>query len=98
MAMLVRYAHSTVDTTALTACPISVTEGSLLATPLQSRMSAVSRNATAAPIHRDAPTTAPGRQSRQLCWTFAVKRYRQTRKPTTSASPIGQRTTDHNTL
>ena len=96
--MLARYAHSTVETTALTAWPIRVTDGSLLATPLQSRTPAVRRNATAAEIQRHAPAIAPGRQSRQWWRTLALKRYRQMRNPTTSASPIGQRTTDHTEL
>ena len=35
-------------------------------------MPAVSRNAAAATIHSAAPTSAPGRQSRQECLTFGL--------------------------
>jgi len=56
----------------LTACPISSTSASPLDTPKDSRMPAVRRNAAAATIHNAAPTSAPGRQSRQVCLTFGL--------------------------
>ena len=43
-----------------------------LDTPNDSRMPAVRRNAAAATIHNAAPTSAPGRQSRQVCLTFGL--------------------------
>lgn len=70
--MLARYAQITVATTALTAWPISSTSGSPLATPSESRIPAVRRNAAAAMIHSAAPTSAPGTQSRQQCRTFGL--------------------------
>jgi hypothetical protein len=56
----------------LTAWPISSTSASPLDTPNDSRIPAVRRKAAAATIHSAAPTSAPGRQSRQQCLTFGL--------------------------